>query len=451
MPWTVKDVDRHKKGLTPSQKKKWVSIANAVLRTCKAKGGKDCEGKAIRIANSKFNDKEIKMAREIPQGATMFLDEGHGCQAFVEFGEGDQKPKIKMVAYSGKIIKNHWYWGDLAIDLSGMKFPKSKYPILEEHWNDKKIGFTSKPIVNEDGELVLPDNAELVDTPASQEFQKLSKQGFPYQSSIRAKPINVERLEDGAKAEVNGFTLKGPGTIWRECIFKEASVCLFGADDKTKSQAFGDPIEIEFSESTITAGTGVDNKPKLAIRKEVKKSMNLAELKEQHPELVAEITEEVTKPLVDAHKAEVDGLKDQLAVKTQATEELSGKVLKLEKKDALRSEAEMKSEADKIWMEKLSKSAIPDRLFDKVMAQIKHDSYVKDEVLDVAAFSEAIDAEIKDWEEKVPGETVQGSAFTEKSVNSTENSPDAAKLAEENKSISERLLSHVGQTPKKEE
>ena len=58
MPWTVADVDKHKKGLTPAQKKKWVSIANGVLKDCKAKGGKGCDAKAIRVANSNFSEKE---------------------------------------------------------------------------------------------------------------------------------------------------------------------------------------------------------------------------------------------------------------------------------------------------------------------------------------------------------------------------------------------------------
>lgn len=45
MPWSVKDVDRHKKGLSQDQKVKWVRVANSVLRDS------EDEGKAIRIAN----------------------------------------------------------------------------------------------------------------------------------------------------------------------------------------------------------------------------------------------------------------------------------------------------------------------------------------------------------------------------------------------------------------
>lgn len=52
MPWSISDVERFSKGLTPSQKKRWVSTANSVLSDCKNKGGTDCEGRAVRIANS---------------------------------------------------------------------------------------------------------------------------------------------------------------------------------------------------------------------------------------------------------------------------------------------------------------------------------------------------------------------------------------------------------------
>ncbi len=56
MPWTEKDVDGFKKNLTPDQKTKWVAIANATLALCKANKGKNCEGMAIKVANSKMKE-----------------------------------------------------------------------------------------------------------------------------------------------------------------------------------------------------------------------------------------------------------------------------------------------------------------------------------------------------------------------------------------------------------
>lgn len=53
MPWTIDDVDEHKKGLTDKQKAQWVRIANSVLASCIKKGGsdKECAPKAIKQAN----------------------------------------------------------------------------------------------------------------------------------------------------------------------------------------------------------------------------------------------------------------------------------------------------------------------------------------------------------------------------------------------------------------
>lgn len=75
MPWTANDADKHKNGLSQDQKEKWASIANAVLAQCKKEGGKDCEGKAIRIANDKC-DKSIggvsmgKLKKKITESKT---------------------------------------------------------------------------------------------------------------------------------------------------------------------------------------------------------------------------------------------------------------------------------------------------------------------------------------------------------------------------------------------
>ncbi len=58
MPWSVGDVDSHKKGLTDKGKKQWVRIANSVLKRCMEKGGseKECAASAIRQANGVVNN-----------------------------------------------------------------------------------------------------------------------------------------------------------------------------------------------------------------------------------------------------------------------------------------------------------------------------------------------------------------------------------------------------------
>jgi hypothetical protein len=51
MPWTAADADRHIEGLTAPQKEAWAKIANRALADCDGPR-EECEGRAIRIANS---------------------------------------------------------------------------------------------------------------------------------------------------------------------------------------------------------------------------------------------------------------------------------------------------------------------------------------------------------------------------------------------------------------
>lgn len=46
MPWRVQDVEKHKKGLSQDQKRKWVRIANKILDE------DGDESKAVKVANS---------------------------------------------------------------------------------------------------------------------------------------------------------------------------------------------------------------------------------------------------------------------------------------------------------------------------------------------------------------------------------------------------------------
>ncbi len=56
MPWTASDAKSHMGGLSDKQAKAWADIANSALSYCKKKNGKDCEGYAVRVANSKVKN-----------------------------------------------------------------------------------------------------------------------------------------------------------------------------------------------------------------------------------------------------------------------------------------------------------------------------------------------------------------------------------------------------------
>lgn len=480
MPWTVKDVDSKKKGLTPAQKKKWVKIANSVLKDCQAKGDKNCEAKAIKVANSKFtelqdgkvsdiihqDDKKSKqsevnsMEDKLPKGALRFVDQG--CHAVLEFAEmeddeGKKKrvPKLKMVGYSGGIIKDHWYWDNLAIDLQGIKFSQKKYPVLEDHRTDRKIAVMGKPTI-ENGQLEASENAKFLRTEAADEFIKLSEDGFPYQSSIYAKPSVVERVDEGSSVEVNGFKLKGPGAVWRECEFKEMSVCVFGWDSKTQASAFSkDEFEtVSFTEKSVSQETYLeDTDVKLIKRnkkKEVKKLMDLDQLKEEHPDLYAKVLEEGKSAALAETKGNDNEVLAEIKKVNDRIDRMEDGMTKLNESDTLRSAKELSRQADKLWNDRLSKSdLIPARLHSEIKTTVNHNKFIgEDGKFDTEAFTEAVEGKISLWEDNLkPEDDVMGSGFSEQDLDGNK----AEEVQEENNKMVQRLRKMAGDTNLKKE
>ena len=79
MPWTASDAATHIKGLSDSQAAAWAKIANSALSECQGKGGSDCEGYAIRVANAK--------AKQTAKGAGVDVVTTSPKVGFVQFAK----------------------------------------------------------------------------------------------------------------------------------------------------------------------------------------------------------------------------------------------------------------------------------------------------------------------------------------------------------------------------
>jgi len=346
--------------------------------------------------------------------------------------EEGKSRSINMTLYSGKIIKGHWYWGDLAIDTAGVKMAKKTIPILLEHEIDKKIAFGSFA-VNDRHELVAKEST-FVDTPFAEEFQRLSDQGFPYEASLSGRPTKIQRLMEKEEAEVNGYIMKGPGTIWRESVLREGSVCTFGYDPHTKSAAMAESEEFNVEEDAT----------KLNENKE-ETIMDLTKLKAEHPALYEEVillgkkeAEAAFAPVKEQLEASVTALTAERDQLKEAEKGTNGRLLELEKKTALQEERTIRSLADGIVTAKLKASKVPERLHSKVRKQLNHQAFVKDNVLDQTAFAAAIDTELKDWAVEEDANPILGMSFTKE-----EESVFTEKAGDE---IVARMLKSVGQT-----
>lgn len=381
---------------------------------------------------------------KLNKNSMIFVDEG--CNASVKLTEGSNAPVFEMVAYSGGVIKNHWYWGDLAIDLSGMAFPKKKMPILEDHYTEKKIGFSTKMTIDDSvvphALTVKNDHMNFVDTPESLAFRANSSAGFPYEASIYAKPTSIEEIGEGDTTEVNGYTFKGPGTIWRKSIFKEASVCTFGYDPNTKSVAMSEgeeEFELEY----------VNEKFKLNQQEE-KKPMKKEQFKMEHPEEYAALVKEISDSITTKFTAEKQELEAKLAEvtseNTKLSEENKGiekRIMTLEKASMLSAERELKNSADGIFATQFKEAELPERLFSKVRKLVNHEEFVKEGELDTESFKAAVDAELKDWIPEEGQETVHGFSTTTKT-----HGEDTSKKLKETDDTVNRMLKHLGQEVK---
>jgi len=428
MPWSISDVDKHRKGLNSEQKKEWVKVANGVLAQCIKDGGTDktCAPKAIRIANSKFSDSE-----SVPKSAFCIQD----SECFAKVVDNEEK-NVELIGYSGGIIKNHWWWGDLGIELSGIEFEKKFYPILEDHQTDKKIGFSQKPDTT-NGTLSI-DFINFVDTDCSNEFQRLSKTGFPYQASISIRPSMIERVEEGAFTEFNGRKLKGPGTVFRKSVYRETSVCVFGYDSETKSRALS-----EDNGENVVVQLIKEEKETKEVKEDM--SIDVKKLKEEDPEAYTKLMEEVKKE-VETNLSE--GIAKMVTELKSSLDSTNSEVARLTKEIAIREEKDkislMNQESNKIWETKLKASSIPEHIHPKVQSLFGYDKFVKEGKLDAESFSIAVDAEIKYWVENLGiNKQVIGGGFSQKEIE--EEAQNEARLAKEDDEWVKDMLGRVGQ------
>jgi hypothetical protein len=176
----------------------------------------------------------------------------------VDFVQDVEKNNFKIIALSGKPIMKHPYWGNLAFDLSGIQFATNPTPILEEHFREVHIGFSTKQEISKQAVV----EGRFLSNERAQQIKKDLNEGFPMQASVFLPPSEVQQLRDGESTEVNGYTLKGPGAVFRKGKILEVSMCTLGADSSTNSKAFADGgrHEIDFEVENVKENTMAEEK-----------------------------------------------------------------------------------------------------------------------------------------------------------------------------------------------
>jgi hypothetical protein len=143
------------------------------------------------------------------------------------------------VAYSGGVIPDYGWMGDVAIDLATLKNPQGdELPILVDH--DQRIDgiagkgrlFTS---IDADGLPFLAAEGELSDaTEAGRKVASLFAEGFPVQLSVG---MHANVRETSGLIQINGRELK-VAAVFENAVVRKVSFVAVGADPDTQAHAF---------------------------------------------------------------------------------------------------------------------------------------------------------------------------------------------------------------------
>ena len=222
--------------------------------------------------------------KSVPSAA-MRLSDG-GVELLVQEGNGPRR--LRMIGNSGRPILGHWFWGTLAIDLSGINIGRQKRPVLCEHDNERKAGYTDKIYIADEG--VVAEGVFLNNDEAKEVIQLLDD-GYPWEASIHIPALSIEEVAAGSTAKVNGYALPGPATIFRKSELRELSFCTLGADQHTSAVA-------------LTVGADVINVEVIGVLDMELDKLTVKILEKDRPDLVEQIEAKLTKSITASAEKE---------------------------------------------------------------------------------------------------------------------------------------------------
>lgn len=219
--------------------------------------------------------------------------------------------RFTMSAYTGDQVAGAF--GPEIVDVAGMDIPAGPIPILLSHDRDKRVGY-SESVDVDGGQINITGRMLTADHGVTQD----ADEGFPFQSSIGFRVLEVDRLEEGDARDVNGREFSGPGTVITKSRLLESSFVPLGADGATSATvyALGDEfLEVEMAEDAST---------EVVERAPAPAAATIDELQEQFPGeaefVLTAFAAQMTVQQAKAAKTYSDSLHDRLLAETRAHE-----------------------------------------------------------------------------------------------------------------------------------
>lgn len=176
--------------------------------------------------------------------------------------DGDGKQQATFAAspaYSGgkvpRYTTNPPLAHDFVIDLKGMKAAKNVKANLD-HKREKRVGHATEVVIGDTIEIAGLLSAA---TEHSEIVAKSSGNGYGWEVSIEAAMSNLQKLDAGKKAIVNGQEFTGPLLIARKSVLDQVAFVSQGADEGNHvtiaaSAAEGANMLTEFEKFIVECG-----------------------------------------------------------------------------------------------------------------------------------------------------------------------------------------------------
>ena len=237
-------------------------------------------------------------------------------------GEQDAASRrFEGVAYSGKEITGHPFWGKVIFDLS-TTVASTSLPILLGHDREKIVGFTDQVEI---AESIRISGKVTNTTPYGVEVAKLSDEGFPWQMSVHIDPERVEKLSKNKTTFVNGQKVTGPANIFRNSKIREVSFTPTGMDDRTRAYVMSGELEEDGEAKDISVIE--NNNPEGEEQMSDESNERIKTLEEQNMSLKAEL-EETNEELIKEKAEKAELLKSHRFERLKTVFENLGKELK---------------------------------------------------------------------------------------------------------------------------
>lgn len=214
-------------------------------------------------------------------------------------------------------------------DFKGMNAPEV-ITLNIDHDTDKTIGKAYNFALTEYG---LECDAEIYPTlhPEAPRVIEMLKHGLPLQASITFTwntSDDLDLVEEGQKAEVNGYMVDGPAFIFRRWDLRSLALCIHGADNSTTVEAVS--LSMEKFKELLNMKKQRSEDDKLVVDDEEKKVENADEQTDAPAETPTEGSD--VEARLTAIESKLNDLENAVAA-LQATSETETEPVKIEESD----------------------------------------------------------------------------------------------------------------------